>query len=353
MAQEYEIFYTFCESSIRCGEVAVDLRGYFKPGEIKRWEEIYGRDPERRKFRKLINGRSVVVSIIGYRRVGKSVFAYAYGEVESLNPIPLKVHSGWDADKVFDKLNKKIESIYGSKTEGWNVGGGVSLGISGSASKSTSTTKAPDIDEVCKEKCYIILDEVQRLKSEDLREVVNDFYKRFESTATIVLTGSSVYKIRNLGIARKIDWFTLYPFDEMKAREFIEKGFKQNGMLLDADDISTIYHGVGGTPGLIIDVAKLVILRNYDIEDAVEHVYEDFVSGDGESIIQDLDEIINQHPTVDKKRFVEFLLDRRTNEFDRNERELLEDLKIFGVVKGGIVDDPCLRRILSKWGGVE
>ncbi|NJE13755.1 ATP-binding protein [Thermococcus sp. LS2] len=260
-----------------------ELRGYFMRSDKKNWNNIYGRENERRVLESFLRSNRPII-VKGFRRVGKTSFLYGaltdiYGKD---NVIFKKVKRNTSLSDIIEELKQKTDFnksilVPASYSESKSVGFGLTnLGVNAEGTKSYKAID--DVDKLLSKirgKFVIVLDEFQRI--EDLSEFENfieDVFKSHGEKIRIILTGSEVSlveeKLRKFPV--KPNYMTLYPLQPDDAVEFIKEGFNQNEYKITEKQAKDFYSKIGGIPGAVIEFAEHIILNSdlSDIDEAIE-----------------------------------------------------------------------------------
>ncbi len=231
---------------------------YFDPEPKSNKKDFFNYGYEYALIKKSLHGKSKIIAVIGVRRVGKtSLLNVVYHETTTL-----KV---WLDGRIVSDPKKEIFSaiyevartgkpkIFG-KIESLNVSAfGIGVGIKiGPESQVELERKIRDSGQIC-----VFIDEAQRMKGNELADVLSYFYDRFPKVVFII-SGSEVGLVGDiLGeedsehslYGRNIVKIPMERLDKNEGMEFLSKGFVQTGVVVSSGEIANAIETLDGLIG--------------------------------------------------------------------------------------------------------
>lgn len=251
---------------------------YFYPKPKTNRSDLYDMDEELREFGSLIENSPFIV-VKGLRRTGKTSLLYtgvnefkAKAVFLDLRSLPYEgmIAVGKFVNMVCDSINRFLEGYEGTRGSflnlARNIAGFQIVGTGIQFSKEKRAT--PDLvaltqalEKAAKgEKILLVFDEAQELRKiakYRMDRFMAYVYDRFRNI-TIVVTGSEVGLLEDfLRIedpsaplyGRAIDEIELKPFPEEKARDFLIKGYEENGIVISDSLIEYALENLDGIVG--------------------------------------------------------------------------------------------------------
>lgn len=263
----------------------------FDRREIEDENLLFGRKDELEKLNKLIDQKTPVIVVSGFRRVGKSsLIRCAVKKRSSL------IINAWDAGtkiptraQILDLFRRRIEGylnehkngrsqlrdfIYSVSGFNFNIPGGAGVGLSFKDKTITEPTIISVLDALNQwavennQLFVLVIDEVQdfaHAKGIDLRKIFAKFFTPDYSNLVLILTGSEIGTLHDF-VSKKNPRGPLFgrdsvvvhlsPFDENKSEQFLLTGLSDSGVPIirtipDDPTIEQAITELGGIAGWI------------------------------------------------------------------------------------------------------
>nr|QNO54463.1 hypothetical protein NCOPHCNO_00014 [Methanosarcinales archaeon ANME-1 ERB7] len=220
-------------------------------------ENFFNYEYEYDEIKKALKRKEKIITVLGVRRVGKtSLMNITYNETKDLK-LWLDGRIISDPKKeifsaIYDIAKSGESKIFG-KIESLNISAfGIGLGVK------VATESMAEVEKLIKKskRICVFIDEAQKIKNEDLANVLSYFYDRFPNISFII-SGSEIGLLENvLGeedsdhplYGRHITKINMKRLNRNGSLEFLKQGFEQLDIDIKKDEI---YEAIDELDGLV------------------------------------------------------------------------------------------------------